>query len=145
MTIWSLCWRRALKAVHVSLSAIWLGAAVCLVLLALPGPRLVGEGIRGITYCMTLIDDFVIIPIATAVVVTGICYGIFTKWGFIRFDWVIVKWIGTLLFIGFGAFFLGPWIDSMDRLARASGAIAFEDPLFFAARQKVILWGAKEA
>jgi hypothetical protein len=91
---------------------------------------------------MTLIDDFVIIPIATAVVVTGICYGIFTKWGFIRFDWVIVKWIGTLLFIGFGAFFLGPWIDSMDRLARASGAIAFEDPLFFAARQKVILWGA---
>ena len=142
MKEWPLFWRRALKASHVSLSATWMGAAVCLVLLSLPGPSVVGEGIVGITYCMTLIDDFVIIPTATAVVFTGVFYGFFTKWGFIRFDWVIVKWVGTLLFIGFGALFLGPWIDSMDGLARESGAVAFEDPRYGAARLNVILWGA---
>ena len=142
MKIWSLFWRRALKASHVSLSAIWLGAAVCLVLLALPGASLVGEGIGGITYCMTLIDDFVIIPTAAVVVVTGIFYGFYTKWGFIRFDWVLVKWVATLLFIGFGAFFLGPWIDSMDQIAKDLGGLAFEDPRFGAARRNVILWGA---
>jgi len=139
--MWPLFWRRALKASHVSLSAAWLGAAVCLVLLSLPGRELIGEGLRGTTYCMTLIDDFVIIPTAAAVVGTGVLYGFYTKWGFIRFDWVAVKWVGTLLFIGFGAFFLGPWIDSMHALASESGALAFDDPAYAVARRNVILWG----
>ncbi len=140
--IWSLRWRRALKASHVSLCAIWVGAAVCLVLLAVPGASLVGEGVVGITYCMTLIDDFVIIPTASAVVLTGVLYGLYTKWGFVRFDWVLVKWVATLSFIGFGAFLLGPWIESMHALASEVGAAAFERTDYGSARRNVILWGA---
>jgi len=140
--MWPLGWRRALKSSHVSLSAIWLGAALALVILALPGASVVGERIAGVTFCMTLIDDLVIIPTATAVVLSGLLYGWKTKWGFVRFDWVIVKWVSTLLFVGFGALFLGPWIDSMDGLARESGAAAFDDPGFLSARRAVILWGA---
>ncbi len=142
MKAWPLFWRRALKASHVSLSAAWLGAAACLVLLSLPGASLVGDGVAGVTYGMTLIDDFVIIPTAAAVVGTGIFYGFYTKWGFVRFHWVLVKWAATLAFIGFGALLLGPWIDTMHTLATESGAQAFEDPDYASARFNVILWGA---
>lgn len=142
MKAWPLSGRRALKAVHVCLSAAWFGAAVCLLLLAYPGPSLIGEGLRGTTYCMTLIDDFVIIPTASLVVLTGVLYGVFTRWRFVRFHWVTVKWASTLLFIGFGAFFLGPWIDSMHALVLASGTAAFEDASYVLARERVILWGA---
>jgi len=142
MKPWPLFWRRALKASHVTLSAAWLGAAVCLVLLSLPGPSEVGDGVRGITFCMTLIDDFVIIPTASAVVGTGVLYGFYTKWGFIRFRWVLVKWVSTLAFISFGALLLGPWIERMNRLAAASGAHAFALPEYQAARWAVVIWGA---
>lgn len=142
MKPWPLAGRRALQAGHVCLSAAWFGAAVCLVLLAFPGPALIGEGLRGTTYCMTLIDDFVIIPTATLVVGTGVLYGLFTRWGFVRFHWVTVKWVSTLLFIGFGAFFLGPWIDSMHALVLEFGTAAFEDADYAAARSRVMIWGA---
>lgn len=136
-----LFWRRALKATHVGVAAFWLGAALILVVLQLPDAETLGERVRGVTYAMTLIDDFVIIPATVVVFLSGILYGVGTPWGFFRYDWVVAKWVGTVLFMAFGALALGPWIDGMDVLAQEHGAAVFARPEYASARLRVALWG----
>ena len=141
MKEWSLTARRTLKASHVAIGGTWMGAAVVLVLLQIPGAATVGDGVRGLTEAMTWVDDFVIIPSTIAIVLTGLLYGLRTKWGFFRFDWVIVKWVGSLLFIAIGGLALGPWIESMHEMALESGAAAYDLEAYRDARLRVIVVG----
>lgn len=138
---WPLGARRALKSVHVAIAGAWLGAAVILTALQVPGPETVGDGLVGLTYASTAIDDFVIIPSALAVLLSGVFYGLRTSWGFVRFDWVIVKWLATLLFVAFGALFLGPWIDAMHEQVRTMGTAAWSTEGYQTARLKVLVGG----
>ena len=39
----------------------------------------------------------VILPAALLVLLQGICYGLFTKWGFFQHPWIKVKWILAIL------------------------------------------------
>jgi hypothetical protein len=41
----------------------------------------------------------VVLPAAMVCIIQGIIYGIFTKWGFIQFRWVLAKWIMVLLVV----------------------------------------------
>ena len=54
------------------------------------------------------IDYALVIPGAILTVVTGIIYGIFTKWGFFKYRWITVKWIAGILVILIGTFGLHP-------------------------------------
>jgi len=137
----SLPWRRALKSLHVALAGIWMGSAACLVLMAAPNGDRLGLGVGGATALATRIDDWVLVPAATLVLVTGVLYGLFTRWGFVRFDWVVVKWLGTLGSVAFGAFFLGPWIETMAARSAELGALAYTDASFEAARLRVFSFG----
>jgi len=115
-----------------------MGAAACLVLMASPGRDV---DIAGASALATRIDDWVLVPAATLVLVTGVLYGLFTRWGFVRFDWVVVKWLGSLGSVAFGAFFLGPWIETMAARSAELGALAYSDATFEAARARVFAFG----
>ena len=43
--------------------------------------------------CMVWIDRLLTVPAAILSIGTGIFYGLFTPWGFIKQRWIIVKWI----------------------------------------------------
>ena len=59
------------------------------------------------------IDYALVIPGALLTVVTGIIYGIFTKWGFFKYRWITVKWIVGILVILIGTFGLHPLAESI--------------------------------
>lgn len=42
---------------------------------------------------------------------TGVVYGVWSKWGFFKHNWITVKWILTVLMVLFGTFAMGPWVN----------------------------------
>lgn len=93
----SMKWLRILHLISVS---IWFGATVCIGVLTI--------------FCFyhISIDQFLLIaplipelyqktilPVAVFTILQGIIYGSLTKWGFIKYRWILLKWILTVLLI----------------------------------------------
>ena len=55
------------------------------------------------------IDTVVFIPAGLVLPATGVIYGAFTTWGFLKHWWIAAKWLLTSLVIalGFGYYFTG--------------------------------------
>ena len=62
---------------------------------------------------MIYIDNYIIIPAAIGSCLTGLLYSHLTKWGYLKYYWVIAKWIFTITFIVIGFFWLIPWLNNM--------------------------------
>ena len=71
---------------------------------------------------MIHIDNYIIIPAAIGSCLTGLLYSHLTKWGYLKYYWVIAKWIFTIIFIVIGFFGLIPWLNNM---LEASNAIRY--------------------
>ncbi len=120
---------KILKIIHIILSSMWVGGAICLTLvLFCITPD--GDGVYTWSLALKIIDDFAIIPGAVGCLLVGVVYGIFTKWGFFRHAWLIVKWVLTVAQILFGTFVLGPLVNGNVKIAAATGAAALTDPVF---------------
>jgi hypothetical protein len=85
---------KLMKIVHILAAQIWFGAVVCIFGFAF--------------YCFnnTDINNFLILaptiprlyqmavlPAALVCIVQGIIYGFFSKWGFVKYRWIIIKWL----------------------------------------------------
>lgn len=102
---------KVLRTIHL-LSAIgWAGAGICMLILLFNPP--IGNADRMYMYSRVLkiLDDYVIIPSANGIIITGVLYGIFTKWGFFRYRWLTVKWFITIFMLVSGTFIMGPCIN----------------------------------
>ena len=135
---WSLPWRHGLKSLHILVAAMWMGSAACLVLIARPG---VSGDVVASMQLATHIDDWLLVPSAVFVFITGVLYGFYTKWGFVRFRWVIVKWLVSVLSLGFGALFLGPWIETLAALSQELGVDVHQNTTFETLRARVFMYG----
>lgn len=103
---------KALKVVHLILIMMWtIGVATMCLLYWKP----VLSGVEFLYNQRTamFIDYALVIPGALLTVVTGIIYGVFTKWGFFKFKWLTVKWIVGILVILIGTFALHPLAESI--------------------------------
>jgi hypothetical protein len=102
-----------LKVLHVYLGGIWAGGAASLFAIHCLYPTSSGAElyIRNIT--MIYIDNYVIIPAAMGSCLTGLLYSHLTKWGYLKYYWIIVKWVFTIIFIAIGFFWLIPWLENM--------------------------------
>ncbi len=119
-----------LKIVHLVLASLWLGGAIALTAMQY-GMRPAGDGaLHGIDESMRFIDDFIIIPGAVGSLLTGLFYGVKTRWGFFRHRWVTVKWILTVSAVVFGTFWLGPWLNAMGPISARMGLAALADPAY---------------
>ena len=91
---------KLMRIIHIIAAQIWFGAVICIFGFAF--------------YCFnnTAVEKFlilapmipglykmVVLPAALVCIMQGIIYGIFSKWGFIKFKWVLVKWIMVLLVV----------------------------------------------
>ena len=139
----SLGWMRLLKFVHIILSSAWLASAMILVFfftIVIPGAS--RADLRGILIALKAIDDWVIIPAANGILITGIVYGAFTHWGWFRHGWITAKWGITLYGILFGTFLLGPRLNRLPELA-ASANLDAPLPAEFAADLAFLqVWGS---
>ena len=130
-----------LKGFHVFFAGLWIGGAVALNLKQFFVNPTDGMELYGIVSTMKFIDDFIIIPGAVGLVLTGLLYSIWTNWGWFKHPWVTVKWCINLYGVIFGTFFLGPWLNSLPPIALNKGLTALSDPTFMHNRRMLIIFG----
>lgn len=100
-----------LKALHLLSAFLWTGGAFSMMLLILFVKPQEAYGIYTYAYSLKMIDDLLIIVGANGCIITGLLYGIITKWGFFKHRWVAVKWIVTLFMMISGTFAMGPYVN----------------------------------
>lgn len=78
------------------------------------------------------IDYALVIPGAILTVITGIIYGLKTKWGFFKHRWLLVKWIVGVSIILIGTFGLHPIaLETIEQATlSANDAICFPTDYF---------------
>ncbi|MEA3470610.1 MAG: hypothetical protein U9R24_02715 [Thermodesulfobacteriota bacterium] len=133
--------QRWLKCFHVFFVCCWVGAAVILTIMNFSMKASEGMQLYGIHVSMKFIDDFIIIPGAFGCLLTGLLYSVFTKWGWFKHRWVMVKWIINIFGIVFGTFWLGPWLNSLPPIAEAEGLNALSNPVYIHSRTMLYYWG----
>ncbi|ACK69924.1 conserved hypothetical protein [Gloeothece citriformis PCC 7424] len=131
-----------LISAHVASMGIWFGTAICMVAIALYNLNTTnGDQLYAINLVMKLLDDFIIIPAATASLITGALLSWLTTWGFVKYYWVITKWIATISLITFGTFWLGPWLNAVTSLSEDLRLKALENPLYMFNDRGIIIGG----
>ncbi len=89
-----------LRVLHLLSSCIWFGATVCIGVLAVICFFYLNE--TDFLIAAPIIPELykiLILPAAVFTILQGFVYGFFTKWGFFRHRWVVLKWILILLLI----------------------------------------------
>jgi len=102
---------KVLKIVHLFCAFLWIGGGLSMTLLLLTTSPQESHEMYMRSIALQMIDDWLIIPGAIACLLTGVVYGVWTKWGFFKHNWITVKWILTVLMILFGTFAMGPWVN----------------------------------
>jgi len=133
-----------LKGFHLIAVCCWIGGGIALVLLYFLKTGVTdGSVLYGINKSIHFVDMAVIvIPGAFGCLITGLIYGIFTKYGFFRHGWMIFKWVVTLGAILFGTFYLGPWETEMMNISSQLGIASLEDPAYLYNQRMNIIFGA---
>ena len=88
---------KVMRIIHIIAAQIWFGAVMCI------------SGFAFYCFNNTALEQFlvlapiipklykmVVLPAALVCIAQGLAYGIFSKWGFIKFKWVLAKWILAL-------------------------------------------------
>lgn len=123
---------RWLKVFHLIAAACWVGGVVALMLLYFLKKGITDGGVLyGINQSIHHVDMWVVVtPGAFGCLFTGLIYSIFSNWGFFKHNWLIIKWIITIVAILSGTFFLGPWETSMLEISGKLGVASLHDPSY---------------
>ncbi|HZS59766.1 MAG TPA: hypothetical protein VFA43_10890 [Gemmatimonadaceae bacterium] len=90
--------RKVSTTAHVTVSVGWLGSVIAFLVLSVVGLRgHDAEVVRGAYISMNLIAVDAIVPLALAALITGLIEGWISQWGLVRYYWVLVKLLLTLL------------------------------------------------
>ncbi len=130
-----------LKVFHLCFACLWVGAGFSLTLMNWCKGASDGMQLYGIHDAMKFIDDFVIIPGALGVLLTGLLYSLMTNWGWFRHRWITVKWLICLYGVIFGTYPLGPWLNGTVPIARAEGLNALTHPTFMHNKTMLLVFG----
>ena len=116
--------KKALDVVHLLAAAIWLGGYVFIFsLLLVQKTGAVFPDSSAFDSLIATARLWVISPSTLVVMVTGLCYSLFTNWGFTRSSWVTAKWILSLAIVG--ASWHMPLTSTTVSLASAAIALLF--------------------
>jgi hypothetical protein len=121
-----------LKALHFFCAGCWIGGTAAMLFLNRLGEAaFVGPMLYGINLSARVAGMGVVAACgAYGCLLTGLLYALFTPWGFFKHNWVIGKWIITVLALGSGVFLLSRWETIMLSQSRQIGLAAFFTPAF---------------
>jgi hypothetical protein len=83
----------------------------------------------------------VVIPGAFGCLITGLIYSIFSNWGFFTHNWLICKWVVTVIAIIFGTFWLGPWETNMMEISGRLGISALTNQAYLYNQKMNLIFG----
>ncbi len=110
--------RKLMLAVHLTVSIGWIGAVVAYVALGVAARNGTDpQKVRGAWVAMALIGWYVLLPLAIGSLLTGLVMALGTKWGLIRYYWVLISFALTMLVTVVLALHL-PDVSAMADLAR---------------------------
>ncbi len=131
--------RKWLKSFHILFAGMWVTGALTAMLLIFFVDANSGPELYGINKVLHFIDLVIIVIGNSGLLVTGIIYATFTRWGWFRFRWINVKWIITLAGMLVGIFFLGPWVVAMLEISKTEGLAALTNQEYLYAL-KMTMW-----
>lgn len=115
--------RQLLVFVHVVISLGWMGAGAANVVLAFTAAAHPTQEIRrSCYYLINEIDFALVIPLAFGTLASGVVLSLVTKWGLVRYRWVLVKLLLTLVVIGYSTFGVGVWVELSMQATTGPGA-----------------------
>lgn len=119
---------------HVVASVGWFGAGAANVVLASVAARTASASLRTSSYhLMDAVDVALVIPLAFAALATGVVVSLTTRWGLVRYRWVLVKLVLTLVVIVWSTFGVGVWVEE----GIAAGDAGLPNPA-----ETALVWGA---
>jgi hypothetical protein len=122
--------RQWLKSAHLTVSLIWLGAAIGMNVLRYAWVPVADADLYAVDHSIGLIDNWVVVPAAWLSLLTGLLESWFTTWGFFKYRWVIVKWIGTLAMMIYAPLFIARWDRNIVAISKAEGLLAVQNPIY---------------
>jgi hypothetical protein len=129
----SASWRKLLLSLHVATTVSILG--MDLVLLTLGIASLGGADPRTIYPAASLVDAWLVAPLAVLSLGTGLLLGVLTPWGVFRYWWVTIKLAVTIVLTGIVLFVLIPRLG----MVAASVTVSDAGPLSIGQRAPLVL------
>lgn len=138
---------RWLKCFHLLAVSCWVGGAVALTVLACHRQFMDdAAALYGLNVASCVVDmQVVVLPGAYGCLITGLIYGLFTRFGFFRHGWLILKWIITVTAILFGMLYLGPWEEALRDLSLELGPDVFTNSEYLRVFSLHSRWGQIQA
>uniref|UniRef100_A0A7C4EM97 DUF2269 domain-containing protein n=1 Tax=Fundidesulfovibrio putealis TaxID=270496 RepID=A0A7C4EM97_9BACT len=109
---------RWLKTLHICFASLWAGATVCIAAIQFGFDPDTGAQMYAYRSILWLIDLWIIAPSALLCMLTGFFYSAMTSFGFVKYWWIILKWVVTIAYNVAGFLFLSPWLEHLARLSR---------------------------
>lgn len=141
--------KKILLSFHIFFIGIWIGCLSAIVLIITVGDLLTSQSTVVVaSKVIFVINDYVIMNVSIAVVLTGLLFSTFTQWGFIRYWWIILKWIAIIILTVFLIFWFAPVVNSLAGISDVLGKdVTFSadylklqnDLLFYSVTQIVLL------
>ncbi|GAB3433987.1 hypothetical protein [Actinophytocola sediminis] len=105
--------RKTVLVLHVMTAVGWLGVTFADVVLGAAVLTTDSPDLQhGILLALGVIADVLLIPIAWTAFLTGLLLALGTKWGLIRYKWVLTKFLLTTLVVTLTTFSLAPELQS---------------------------------
>lgn len=112
--------RKTWLVLHVGFSVGWLGAAMAMLVLALVGASTTNMQLRHYAYeIMHIFDLAIVIPLVLLSLLTGLVVSLGTKWGLVRYRWVLTKFVIALSIPVFAALEESSWVRQAGTLTGA--------------------------
>ncbi|MCL2669567.1 MAG: hypothetical protein FWE89_02675 [Syntrophaceae bacterium] len=87
-----------LRLLHILTASVWFGGVVCIWSLVYTSFfQLTESEFLTVILLVPGLYQKVILPFALLTVIQGIAYGLFTNWGFVKYKWILSKWILAVL------------------------------------------------
>jgi uncharacterized membrane protein len=134
---------RWLKGFHLIAVSCWVGGVVALMLLYFLKKGVIDGGVLyGINQSIHHVDMWVVVtPGAFGCLFTGLLYSFFSNWGFFKHNWLMVKWVITIVAILSGTFFLGPWENAMLEISGKLGISALSNQAYLCNEKMNFIFG----
>jgi len=105
---------KIIKALHVGFIALTFGGMISIeVILFLKLSDQLLTFSYDLDYIIYKLNNGIIYYSFLGIVATTIIYGLYTNWGFLRFYWIIIKWVLLLLFVVIFILFFSPSINAL--------------------------------
>ena len=114
----SIAGKKIVLTMHIILVSIWLGTTITiLTLLFMKNSLSPVSNINVIDKSIFFLFDTIVMNVSIAVALTGLVFSMFTKWGFLKFYWISIKWIILLILATVIMLFAGPVVNGMAALS----------------------------